>query len=168
MLTINIIGLFLSLIPGLLNEIFVAPGGGIGPNELQFVGVIMIYVLLHIIIMVPMFIVFTNALLLTFKLWWRRNEKRKPLPNTTSKIINRARNEYGVKLNDDDASVLALLLCGKDTIRQIEQHTGMYRHHIKYIIKMLRKKELIVPVKITPVASLTSWADSNGICDKST
>lgn len=146
---------------------FTPPWESPDPNELEFAKIITIYVLYYIVIMGLMFFLFTNALLFAFKRVWRYTENRKPPPNTTSKIINHTRNEYGVKLDDGGAAVLAWLLCGKDTLRQLKQYTGMHKHHIRYLVKMLRKKELIDPTKIAPVASLSRWADGNDTCGES-
>lgn len=146
---------------------FTPPWEGLGPNELALVNMITIYVLYYITIMALMFFLFTNALTFAFKRAWRYTENRKPPPNTTGDMINHVRNEYGVKLDDNDAAVLAWLLCGKDTLRQLKQYTGMHKHHIRYVVKMLRKKELIDPTKIAPVASLSRWADGNDACGES-
>ena len=168
-LIISIIGVILSLpVPESIIDMFVTrPWEDLGPNELALVNMITTYVLLHIFIMPPMLFLFTNALLFAFKRVWRYTENRKPPPNTTGDMINHVRNEYGVKLDDDGAAVLVWLLCGKDTLRQLKQYTGMHKHHIRYLIKMLRKKELIDPTKIAPVASLGRWADGNDTCGES-
>lgn len=96
--------------------------------------------------------------------YWQRTEKRVSEPHATGRLVRYVREEYGVGITRDEGSVLVLLVCGKDTLGQLERYTGMRRTHIRHLIKGLRRRRLVDPVHIAPVRSLGSLASAGDVC----
>lgn len=117
-----------------------------------------------VIAVVHIFFVFTTIIHAAFGLYWGRVEQRKPDPNATENIQEFIKKEYGVKLTCNEGAVLTLIVCGKDTIGQLEVHTGMRRWHIRHLINQLRRRCLVESDRIAPVPSLAFLADYDDVC----
>ena len=94
-------------------------------------------------------------IILQFKLfkWWIFDRKRKKLPSAGD-VAKYLREEYKHNADNDDASVVIVILCGKDTVGQIESHTGMAHGRVVHILGRLRKAGIVVDGGIALVPSL--------------
>lgn len=119
----------------------------------------------QILILYTIYNVFTSMVGVLVGVYWKRSEKRKSNPRATNSIIDYIRKEYGIVPSCDEGAILVLLICGKDTLEQIGCHTGMRRSHIRHLIKRLRGRHLVDPVRIAPIPSLCFLAGINGVCD---
>ena len=96
--------------------------------------------------------------------YWGRTETRKREPCAAESVVQYVRAEYGTDISPDEGSVLVLLVCGKDTLGQLEKYTGMRRSHIRHLIKTLRRRRLVDSARVAPIRSLGLLAGEWDIC----
>ena len=97
--------------------------------------------------------------------YWSTREKKMRRPCATSKMIRYVQEEYGVSISVGEGAILVLLVCGKDTLGQLEKYTGMRRTHIRHLIKKLRHRRLLDPTNIAPIPSLVLSLNAGDMCN---
>ena len=129
------------------------------------VTIFLFYVLFNIVAITVVLAIYKICARVIRRWLCRRNETRMQMPSGTNTMKEHARTEYDVELkNDDEAAILTLVACGKDTIGQLVRRTGICRIDVEDILKRLRRTGLVDPVKIEPIASLGRWAVDKGFC----
>lgn len=121
-------------------------------------------VIAQVLLLYAMYDALTKIIGAAIGWYWKRTEKEIRRPRAAPTVVRHVRAEYGTNISLDEGSVLVLLVCGKDTLGQLEQHTGMRRSHIRHLIKRLRRKRLIDPVRIVPIRSLAFLACAGDLC----
>lgn len=97
--------------------------------------------------------------------YWSDREKKMRRPCATGKMIRYVQEEYGVPLSIGEGAILVLLVCGKDTLEQLEKYTGMRRTHIRHLIKKLRHRRLLDPTNIVPIPSIVLSLNAGDMCN---
>jgi len=59
------------------------------------------------------------------------------------KVCSYVRNEYGISINNQDATIIEMIFCGKDTKGQLVKNTNLPISYVNYRIKKMRQDEII-------------------------
>ena len=79
----------------------------------------------------------------------------------TQDTINFIREEYAIRINRIDATILKLIYCGKTTMGQLRRYSNLSGMQITYRIKKLRQHELIHQGTLTIDKALQNYFESN-------
>lgn len=85
--------------------------------------------------------------------WWL-NDRERPILQHADEVAGHLRKEYKIVAGKDEAAVVIVVLCGKDTLGQIIRHTGMARGRAEHVLQRLRNEGIIAGEKIALVESL--------------
>ena len=85
--------------------------------------------------------------------WWTV-DRRRPRRPFEDDIASHLKSEYGLRGGRDEAAVVLVVFCGKDTMGQIIKHTGMAKGRASHALNQLKRAGIVVGCVPTIVPSL--------------
>ena len=138
---------------------------GAGEAVLWIVFICQLVIAMIILADLVMFVVHVVVLAIR-RIAWKTMEHSRPKLLFESKIADHLKSEYGLHAGRDEAAVVLVVFCGKDTMGQIIKYTKMAKGRATHVLNLLREAGIVVgdAPTIVPSLRMSLEAHHNDLC----